>query len=478
MSKSPNRAVIEVRKFLWLAIAVMLSTCVAADFSAEFSPSQRTIGQTDKAEYNVTIYHDFPGIEFFEIFSPEVLWDIRTKDALQIQPNKNFTTVLTIQPLNINPGLYGVPLQVKRTGTNEVKKAMLYMEVNGPPSTSTYLPAVRGTAEIPASVDPRNEIPITVNFENQNRRNLSVLKVKVRGNVINQDFITSLGPLERKTVKFMARVDPQTMPQKDTLTVSLIATEHDKGFQFDLPPVDYEVASYGQLVPSIELSKSFLKTVKVITLTNGANMVLEQPFAYPVSWFARIFTKSEPKARVENGSLVWDVLLNVGGSTQVRVTTNYLPLAILITLAAILIAVYYIFRSPLAIKKSAIVLSTREGGISELKILLELKNRTSKPIRGASIIDLVPRIAELIKEYDVGTLTPKDTLRSERKGTIIKYEVGDIMPREERVISYKVRSSLSILGGVSLPEAVSKFTTATGKERTTSSNKPKVKFLG
>jgi hypothetical protein len=91
---------------------------------------------------------------------------------------------------------------------------------------------------------------------------------------------------------------------------------------------------------------------------------------------------------------------------------------------------------------------------------------------------LIPRIAELIKEYDVGTLTPSNSIRNERKGTIIKYEVGDIMAREERIISYKVRSSLSILGGVSLPEAVSKFTTATGKERTTSSNRPKVKFLG
>ncbi|MEM4247000.1 MAG: hypothetical protein QXF14_01620, partial [Candidatus Woesearchaeota archaeon] len=59
-----------------------------------------------------------------------------------------------------------------------------------------------------------------------------------------------------------------------------------------------------------------------------------------------------------------------------------------------------------------------------------------------------------------------------------KYNVGDILPREERVISYTIKSSLSIIGGVSLPEAVSKFTTPTGKERTTSSNRPKVKFLG
>lgn len=90
----------------------------------------------------------------------------------------------------------------------------------------------------------------------------------------------------------------------------------------------------------------------------------------------------------------------------------------------------------------------------------------------------MPRIAELLKEHEVGTLAPNKVIRHDRKGTIIKYEVGDILPKEERVISYKVKSSLSILGGVSLPEAVARFVTATGKERTSSSNKPKVKFLG
>ena len=468
-----------MRKLLWFALAAVLCTAVCAqDFSVEFSPGQQTIGENDKAEYSLLLYHDYKGIEFFEIYSPEVLWDIRTKDPLQVRPEQPFTTTLTIQPLNINPGLYGVPIHVKRTGTNELKKALLYMEVTGPPSAQTYLPAVRGSAEIPAGIDPRNEIVITVNLENQNRRNLSDLGVKVRSNVINQDFATSLGPLERKTSRFIANIDPQTRPQKDTLTLTIVATEKDRGYQFDLPPVDYEIKAYGELAPAIAVSKSFLRTARIITLNNNANVLIEEPFAFRMPWYARVFTSTDPDARVENGSLVWDVKINVGNSMELRVTTNYRPLAVIALLAIILYIAYIIFRSPIVIRKSAHVLSTREGGISELKILLEIKNRTNKPVRDASIIDLVPRIAELIKEYDIGTLTPASVIRHERKGTILKYNVGDIMPREERVISYQVKSSLSILGGVSLPEAVSRFVMPTGRERTTSSNRPKVNFLG
>ena len=475
----PVATVSVVKYFLWLVLAALLSTTAwAANFTADFSPGQRSIDQDQRAEYNVTIVHDYAEIQFFEIYSPEVLWDIRTKESLQIQPNKPFTTILLIQPLNINPGLYGVPIHVKRTGTNELKKAILYMEVNGPPSTTTYLPAVRGTTQIAASVDPREDIVITVNLENQNRRNHTELDVKVRSDVINENYKTTLDPLQRKSVKFTARIDARTPPQRDALKVSVIATEGDKGFQFDMPPVEYDIRSYGQLTSAIQVTEAFLKTTRLITISNNANIVLEEPYALPLPWYVRIFTGSAPDARSQDGRLVWDIKLTAGHSSGLRVTTNYRPLAAAIIFGLIILGLYFVLRSPLVIRKSATVLSTREGGISELKILLELKNRTGKPIHQTGVVDLVPRIAELLKEYDVGTLTPVKVIRHERKGTIIKYEVGDIMPYEERVISYKVKSTLSILGGVSLPVAVSRFTTATGRERTTSSNTPQVKFLG
>ncbi len=468
-----------MRTLFWLVVAALLpAAALAQEFTVEINPSQQSINQFSLAEYNITILHNYPSVEFFEVFSPEVLWDIRTKDPLHIKPNAPFHTIMTIQPLNINPGLYGVPVQIKRTGSNQVKKALLYMEVTGTPSSMVYLPAVRGTAEVQSGIDPREEIPVTVYLENQNRRNLTDLDIKMRSNVINQDFKATLDPLARKTFTFMARVDPATPPQEDSLQVTVIATEKDKGYQFDLPPVAYTVRSYGKLVPTIEVTKDFLKTTRHITLTNNANIVLSEPYAFAMPWYQRWVTSTSPKSRSEDGALVWDVSLNVGNSTVLRVTTNYRPAAILLILAVIMLILYYIFRSPITVRKSATVISTREGGISELKILLEVKNRTGKPVHQTGVVDLVPRIAELLQHYDVGTLTPNKVVRHERKGTIIKYEVGDIMPYEERVISYKIKSSLSILGGVSLPVAVAKFTTNKGVERTTSSNAPRVKFLG
>ncbi len=468
-----------MRKLLLLILIFAISANVHAGlFTAIITPEQQTINQDEKAYYNITVAHTLKTIEFFEIYSPEVLWDIRVHDALQIMPGQAFTTTLTIQPLNINPGLYGVPIHVKRTGTNDLEKSIVYMEVIGSPSSLTYLPAVRGTVEIQQFVDPREEVVVTVNLVNQNRRDLKEINIKLRSDVINQDFTRSLKPSERKTERLEVKIDPATPPQQDTLQVTVIVTEADKAYQFDLPPINYAITSYGQLAPTVELTEAFLKKTRMITIANKANIVLQEPFAYPLPWYARLFTRTTPESRTENGQLVWDIALNVGHSSELRVTTNYRPLAIGILLAIVFGILYFMFRSPLTIRKSATVYSTREGGISELKVLLELRNRTGKPIRQAKVIDLVPRIAELIQEFGVGTLAPVKVIQNDNKGTIVKYEIGDILPYEERIISYKIKSKLSILGGVSLPVAVGKFTTEKGRERNTSSNTPRVKFFG
>ena len=128
-------------------------------------------------------------------------------------------------------------------------------------------------------------------------------------------------------------------------------------------------------------------------------------------------------------------------------------------------------------RKTATVIATKEGGISELKVIIEIINRSKKQIKHVKIIDNVPRIAELAKEYDVGTVKPDKVVQHERKGTLVKWSLDEVDPGEERVISYKVKSKLSILGGVTLPSAAAKFEFGK-RQRTANSNTPVIGFIG
>jgi hypothetical protein len=87
-----------------------------------------------------------------------------------------------------------------------------------------------------------------------------------------------------------------------------------------------------------------------------------------------------------------------------------------------------------------------------------------------NIIDKVPHIAEVLKDFEMGTLHPTKVLKHAKKGTLIKWEVKELDKFEERVLAYKIKSRLSVLGEFKLPVAVAKFSTLSGKERSTHSN--------
>ncbi|MBW2986276.1 hypothetical protein KY333_02810, partial [Candidatus Woesearchaeota archaeon] len=156
---------------------------------------------------------------------------------------------------------------------------------------------------------------------------------------------------------------------------------------------------------------------------------------------------------------------------------NFQPILIISIAILIILISYFVFRSPVVMRKTATVIATKEGGISELKIIIEIINRSKKQIKHVKIIDNVPRIAELAKEYDVGTVKPDKVVQHERKGTLVKWSLDEVDPGEERVISYKVKSKLSILGGVTLPSAAAKFDVGK-RHRTANSNTPVIGFIG
>jgi len=466
------------KKWAWLIVTLLLVSSVYADFSLKINPESQTITQEQTAEFDITITHSEELTESFDVYSPDVIWDIRTEKPLLIEPNDKFVTKLLIRPLNVNPGLYGIPLKVRHISKQEIKDVNLQLEVLSKfPPAESYLPGIRGEVIMPGIVDPRELITFKVVLENQNKRDLKDVDIKVRSAVINKDYTADLGPLEKKEIELTARADPLSRPQRDWIKVSVIAAEADQAFQFDLEPMQYEVQPYGDIAESVDTQKEFLKNIYTVTVTNAANHPITEKFRQKTGLFQNIFSSAEPKAKKVAGELEWEIELDVSESIVLQYKINYQPLFAIILIGLIFGLAYYLFRSPIAINKTASVISTREGGISELRILLEISNRSKNTVKNVRLIDMVPRIAELIKQYDQGTLIPDKTVKHEKKGTLVKWTIEELPAHEERVISYKVRSKLSILGGVTLPVAVAKYESKS-KEGTTKSNAPIVNLGG
>lgn len=464
---------------LLLFLLIFASAAYAADFTTSIIGGKDSIKQNETAIYRLVIGHLLGQPHSFEIYSTDVLWDVRTKAPLVVLPGTNFETDLYLRPLNLNPGMYSIPLDIKMTGTLQTIHHDLQLEVTSQlPPTAAYLPAIRGTVTMSRKVDPKDPVRVYVKLENQNKKMLNNIKVKLRSNVVNKDYDVSLKPLETKKLTFEAAIDPLTPPQEDVMKVTAVSIEGPEVYQFEIVPVPYTVVSYEDFSQDSVDEISTLKTIRTITLKNNGNAPYTDKYRIPTNMVSSLFTTAQPAALRIGNNLIWDLNLQKGETQMIIVTTNYRPLAFLILALAILAVAYFLFRSPIVMTKQAAVVGTREGGISDLKILLTVKNRSNRQVKSVNIIDLVPRIATLKQDQEIGTVMPDKTVHNDIKGTLLKWNIDQVEPNEERLISYKIQSKLSILGGITLPVAVARFITEKGRTRNSNSNKVKIGFLG
>jgi len=457
-----------------LLVLLLLSTACFA-FKVEISPEQQSILLTESATFNLTIKHSSPNEEIFELYSPDILWDIRPEKVLSIPPHDIFRTRLVIRPLNVNPGVYGVPLIFKQTSTNEkIEKRITIETFSRYAPSKEYLPAIKGEPAFDAEIDPRKPYEFAIELENKNRRDLPVAQIKVRSNVINKDYTTSLGPLEKKNVKFTVKLDPFTLPQEDVLYITIIVPEEERAYQFDLFPTPVSVISYGGIEENVTEEKSFLKTVTNVKIRNNGNGGHYHTYPFYISGLKRLFFSSSEEMSLYRGNYEWDIFLEPKQEAELYIIVNYRPVFWAVIVLFAVVFCYFIFRSPVVIRKSAKVIRTREGGISDVKVVLEVIHRGYRKVVDFEMIDLVPKIAELIPEQSY-TIEPVSVTKSENKGTLIKWNVGKIDTKEHRIITYNIRSKLSILGGLKLPVAVAKFKTEY-RVRETTSNPVSIRF--
>lgn len=464
-----------MRRLLLLVLVLAVSVS-AANFQVSVFPTERTIKTNETAMFDVELKDTLPVDDVFEMYSSDVTWDIRTNDILRSSAGQSVKTILQVHPLNLNPGAYNLPITFKRTSSSDELRVMLYVELVSPaPADTDYLPAVRGMATIERQIDPRSDVVMKLSLENQNRKSLERVDVKVRSSVINKDYNTSLGSLEKKTLTFIAQVDPKTPPQNDTLQISLVVPSDGQAYVFDVLPVLYEIKEYGGIISNISESSSFLKWSDVVTITNNGNKHLSYSYRVP-AWFAkRWFIAASPSPHLESSELVWDVDLAQGASATIAIVYNVRPLLWVVLLVVVGVGAYYFFRSPIVMYKRAKVIGAHEGGITELKVVVELVNRSRKTAKTVRILDLVPHLADVVKEVHDGVLAPSKVAPHEQRGTLVRWDIDFMEGKEHRILMYRIKTKLSVLGGLTLPVAGVHFTVE-GHEWETISNRPQIRM--
>ena len=459
-----------MKKILLLLIISILciSFVYAVNFETGVSIIKDSIKTNESAQFLVTIKSNSTEQEEFRIYSPDVEWNVPTK-TLVVQPKFEISEQIDITPTkHIEAGVYGVHLNIKQESTDELDEKLLFINVQDS-GDEGYKPAVKMEVDMVRQINPREPFTIRINLENQNILNHTNLSMLIASDLttLNKEEAVDLGPLEEKVVSFSYELDPLQQPKAYQVSFALMKGNETissaESRTIEIISVTPEFKS------SYETKKGFLKTATVYTYTNDGNVRNSQTIEIPISWFASIFTKTDGILTKGDGVLTADIELGPDESKSVSATTNYRIILYIIIIIIVALIAYFKFRRRLKVRKSVANISTEEGGISQLKIMLDIVNSSSKELKDVKIVDVVPTIADVKKEFAEGTLKPASILRHSSKGTILKWNIPELAPGEERLISYDIRSKLSIIGSFNLPKARVKFV-KDGKEKTIYSN--------
>lgn len=473
-------------KIILTLISLLIIPMVLAeyDFSANYEVVKNSITRDDVAEFDITItnhkiYDD--RFRFNFVFDPK--WSYQTMpnylSGIEIKAKSDKIVKLYVYPNKVVTGQSVVRVGIESESTGTEVNLFPVINLRSPFEVKEYEEDIGVKVEFPneGKIDPRGEATIKVELKNKNLLYIEDLTLNLESSLINAEKAgINFKPLERKYIEFNVKFDPKEPPKKETLTVTWRTKNNTIGTQEE----EYEIIGYElPFVKEEDTEKGLLFSTEYTILTNKGTLAKEEDVEVATSWIKTLISTSNTDytttAKDGKRYIVIKAGLEPDETKEVYVRTHYWIPALAVIIILTIIYLYYKLRSPILVHKKAFVTATEEGGISEIKTLINIKNRGKANVSEIKVSDVIPKIAELQKEFGVGTLKPTKIFKHKTKGIIVKWDVDLLERFEERILSYKIKSRLSILGGLTLPSATARFKYL-NRERRTKSNKAWMKL--
>ncbi len=449
--------------FFALLLSLLIMSFAAADSQITVVAIDNTIKPSESASFRIEIKNLESQQQRYSIYSLQSGqgWNVDpsplSDKIVELGVGEKRSVIINAQPLeDFPPGIYNIFVTVESDrGERYDQKLKIYL---APEQPLDYRPTIRAAVDMPEKIDPREAVSIKLFVENRNPLNLRDLRVIIESEIpeFSKEVAIDLPPLGQKTVEFSVEPNPFQQPKEYTLFFVFKRDEETVN-------VVQQKIEILPLVPGFSLDvseeKKFFKIFTTIKMTNTGNVRNTQEVSIPISAWRALFTAGDGEVRTidEKRSLVWGVTLGPNETTTVQFVTNYRLLFYILAILAFFAVFSWAVRSPIVVTKRAVTAkSAEDGGLSEIKISLDVRNRASKPLRDVVIIDHVPAIANVQKSLELGTLKPV-SVTPLKQGTKVIWSLAELDGQEHRIITYKLKAKLQILGSLQLPRATVEY---------------------
>jgi len=430
---------------------LLINLCYADSFSVTSDAVEDIIIESGEAIFNVNIKNEQSFTDSVTYVLSDLSWDWEKKYFTLIK-NGNVDFELTLgTPENIQPGIYNLNLKVYSQNNPSVYEyESLIVKVLG---YEDLLYVEELSKAVPQGIDPRKDNLVKLNIKNKNDLDLGEVTVKLESDLFNKEFIFDLEPLEAITKEFYINIDDSA--KEGDYNIRVYATDGENVLIDRIDVVN--VKFYSDIQENKEESSGFLTKELIVTRENKGNIDSIEEYRLTLSSLERTFTRVSPEPtsiEKEEGNYyyTWNFELGPEEAYRILIKTNYRdPIIILILLGFMIWLLVNILQSGVSIRKK--VLTLRSGpGISDMKILLILKNKGNKTIKNVKLIDTLPRVVKTPEDY--GTLKPSQIKKSSEGNKMLVWKLDDLIGKEERVISYRLKLNLEVLGRFGVHKAV------------------------
>jgi hypothetical protein len=435
-----------------LFIAMVCAHAIQVDYTVK----DNIIYKDEIASFVFTVTNNDSKIADYIFYSIDSDWSAYSEPTtIKLSPKKSANVTVFLDPNSDvdDSELYTVDIFVQDTATKKQKITPVSVTIYSD-RFREIVPnlLVKPTVGDSNKVDPTKPVVVELYIQNLNSLAIDSAQLLVQSQLFSQQLPLTLKPNQAISDSFIIGLSGQTPPQEADINIKLVY----KGKTYDLGRNGFEISSVspGFERQVVSADKSFLKQVSVIRLSNIGNVKSTEQIKLESNLLQRFFIQSSVGTDFikEGGSYytLVSITLDPGAQIELTLTENYRPffITVVILLSALLIGaiVYFVFRSAILIKKQVVVLKRDKEGISDFKVVIHIKNRTSKLVENIRVLERAPNIIEVSKEFAVGTLKPSKILHSQAKGTLLRWDFETLEPYEERVVTYTVKAKLLIIG--------------------------------
>ena len=445
---------------LFVLISLFSSVIVIAEGSTIVSsPIKNEISPSEQASFKLSIINHEDVTRRYSIYSLQSGqgWAVDPsplKDRIiEVGPKETYTTTILAHPLeDFVPGIYNVIVTIESdSGERFTEPLKMYFRPDKP---VVYLPSIKVDIDMDEKIDPTEPVSVKLFLENRNPLNLTSLRIKLQSDMaeFTKEMTVELPPLEKKSVEFT--ITPNNFQQPKEYFLFFVFENEGQTVKVMEKKIEI-ITLLPDFVTEANSEDVFLKRFITFKATNNGNVKNTQEIKLPVSFWQGLLTKSDGKIKTidDQRYIVWEVELGSEESVMHQAVTNY-RLLFYIFIGVILIGLFYWYvRSPVEIgKKATTTKDSEEGALSQIKLTLEVRNKSKKPLQNVVITDVVPAIVNVEQNLELGTLKPKE-VKSTKHGTKVTWSLAELDGLEHRLITYKVKAKLNILGTFSLPRA-------------------------